>query len=393
MMLSGRTPFEAQNSLAEMLKASSGLNDAFERAQTGGVTSLTKMFREQEILATRMALVSLGRDVRSDALDVALGLQRRVESGVDSYLAVGQARLGASTAVDESMRLAESLAAHERALESAVHEFASRSLKDRLLDHLSPAEYAWKLVQHRGDSANITDYLVSAHGDRASFVDELYERYLSSPEFSSIDFDSVEDHSSRSDSSADLTLIADLEAATTQSKAVEAVVCKMAGSPAGFQRGQGDQYRIALITIYLSVVFALMDQVRWHLDNVERQREAAESAKDRAALVEQTRQAAQASERLNRTLHILLEQAIEREKCVVGERSVTVRSLPGSGERLGTAYTNQEVLVTDKSTRWVKIRFRDHLQAREVEGWVLKHYLQPIGSSDCGSGTAEAPGV
>lgn len=136
-----------------------------------------------------------------------------------------------------------------------------------------------------------------------------------------------------------------------------------------------------------------MEHVRWHLDNVEKQREAAESAKEKAALVVQQQQAAQVAESLSRTLRILLEQAVAKKICVVGERAATVRSLPGSGLKIGEAHTNQEVLVTGKSTRWVKIRYRDHLEAREVEGWVLKHYLRPIGSSDCAVRAGEAHGT
>jgi hypothetical protein len=73
-----------------------------------------------------------------------------------------------------------------------------------------------------------------------------------------------------------------------------------------------------------------------------------------------------------------LGQALEEDVYVVGARPTAVRARPGSGLVLGTAYTNQQVLVTGKSSRWLKVRFRDHLEQRDIEGWVLKHYLQPL---------------
>lgn len=84
------------------------------------------------------------------------------------------------------------------------------------------------------------------------------------------------------------------------------------------------------------------------------------------------------SERLRRALDVLAGQALEEDVYVVGTRPTTVRARPGSGLVLGTAYTNQQVLVTGKSSRWLKVRFRDHLEQRDIEGWVLKHYLQPL---------------
>lgn len=60
---------------------------------------------------------------------------------------------------------------------------------------------------------------------------------------------------------------------------------------------------------------------------------------------------------------------------VVGNRVVRVKSAITGGLPLDTAHPNQLVLVTDKHGRWLKIRYRNHLEDREVEGWVLKHYL------------------
>ena len=60
---------------------------------------------------------------------------------------------------------------------------------------------------------------------------------------------------------------------------------------------------------------------------------------------------------------------------VVGNRAVRVKSAIIGGLPLDMAHPNQLVLVTGKQGRWFKIRYRNHLEDREVEGWVLKHYL------------------
>ncbi len=60
---------------------------------------------------------------------------------------------------------------------------------------------------------------------------------------------------------------------------------------------------------------------------------------------------------------------------VVGNRAVRVKSAISKGLPLDTAHPNQLVLVTAKHGRWLKIRYRNHLEDREVEGWVLKHYV------------------
>lgn len=60
---------------------------------------------------------------------------------------------------------------------------------------------------------------------------------------------------------------------------------------------------------------------------------------------------------------------------VVGPRSATIRSQPGAGCILGRVHPNQVVTVTEHEGRWMKLTYRDHLGERDVEGWVLKHYL------------------
>ncbi|WP_282276216.1 hypothetical protein [Stenotrophomonas sp. PS02297] len=56
-------------------------------------------------------------------------------------------------------------------------------------------------------------------------------------------------------------------------------------------------------------------------------------------------------------------------------RPVPVRSAISKGGLLDTAHPNQVVVATGKNGRWLKIRYRNHIEGREVEGWALKHYL------------------
>jgi len=66
----------------------------------------------------------------------------------------------------------------------------------------------------------------------------------------------------------------------------------------------------------------------------------------------------------------------------VGTRSLTVRSAPGTGYRVGTAHPNQLVEQTGHQGRWLRVRFRDHNEERDIEGWVLKHRLIPTNKSN-----------
>lgn len=60
---------------------------------------------------------------------------------------------------------------------------------------------------------------------------------------------------------------------------------------------------------------------------------------------------------------------------VVGPRAVQVKSAISKGGLLDVAHPNQVVAVTGEHSRWIKIRYRNHLEERDVEGWVLKKYL------------------
>lgn len=68
-------------------------------------------------------------------------------------------------------------------------------------------------------------------------------------------------------------------------------------------------------------------------------------------------------------------------ECVVHGKGASVRSRPGEGYILGRVYPNQVVRVTGKAGRWAKVRYTDHVDGREVEGWLLKHYLKPFSGS------------
>jgi len=68
-------------------------------------------------------------------------------------------------------------------------------------------------------------------------------------------------------------------------------------------------------------------------------------------------------------------------ECVVHGKGASVRSRPGEGYVLGRVHPNQVVRVTGKAGRWAKVRYTDHVDDREVEGWMLKHYLKPLSGS------------
>ena len=81
-------------------------------------------------------------------------------------------------------------------------------------------------------------------------------------------------------------------------------------------------------------------------------------------------------ERLFKALDDVAAHAPVREDLyVVGLRPARVRSAITGGALLDIAHPNQIVTATGKEGRWLKVRYRNHLEDREVEGWVLKHYL------------------
>lgn len=65
----------------------------------------------------------------------------------------------------------------------------------------------------------------------------------------------------------------------------------------------------------------------------------------------------------------------------VGSRGTHVKSAIHGGIRIGKVHPNQVVVVTGKQGRWVKVRFRDHIEERDIEGWILKHYILRVETS------------
>jgi len=61
---------------------------------------------------------------------------------------------------------------------------------------------------------------------------------------------------------------------------------------------------------------------------------------------------------------------------IVGTQGLRVRSSPGKGFVVDTVYPNQLVAVTGKHSRWLKVSYRNHVDEREVEGWILKQYVK-----------------
>lgn len=137
----------------------------------------------------------------------------------------------------------------------------------------------------------------------------------------------------------------------------------------GMSRGEWVATFLALLGIVVAILGMLQTQVQGRL------------ARDQAAEEQAYRERADQEERAYRQ-HLLaaIEALAERsprqqEHYVVGTRAVRVKSQIRNGIYLDTAHPNQVVVATGKSGRWLKIRYRNHLQDREVEGWVLKHYL------------------
>lgn len=115
-------------------------------------------------------------------------------------------------------------------------------------------------------------------------------------------------------------------------------------------------------------------------------------ARDQAALEQasdqrENREEKEYRERLLAAIEALAEHAPSQVNYyVVGLRSVRVKSSINKGTLIDTAHPNQIVLATGKNGRWLKIRYRNNMEEREVEGWVLKHYLiRQTGPGDDGA--------
>lgn len=109
--------------------------------------------------------------------------------------------------------------------------------------------------------------------------------------------------------------------------------------------------------------------------------EQGEFSREQASLEQARSQLADEEERVFRQSLLAALDALaqhspsQHDVYVIGLRAVPVKSAISGGMLLDTAYPNQVVSSTGKGGRWIKIRYRNHLEEREVEGWVLKHYL------------------
>lgn len=370
---------EGSHGLSDLLKAQTANSLTGQLDYPGGLDSLASLYMEQESVATRMAILSQTRDLRSEAENVAKYLQGRANSVIDAYLETERKRVLAS-AQSVAAWSVEAALARDSAIDKAIKSLTDASTTKGMLGGLSLAEYTWELLQ-KEQLAQQRGAIFARHAGSATFErikSELYDRY-GSPELSA-DYASVEElRAEYGPDNADDDSIA-IEVAGAKSRAIEALAKDVAVSPSAFWRGKSEAQRVAYLTLYLTLIFGLLDNLRWYLDRIDQQMQAAELAKEKVVLEERHREAMDASERLSRALEVLAGQALEGEGevYVVRTRSAMVRARPGGGLVLGTAYTNQQVLVTGKSSRWLKVRFRDHLEQRDIEGWVLKHYLQPI---------------
>lgn len=127
---------------------------------------------------------------------------------------------------------------------------------------------------------------------------------------------------------------------------------------------------VFLILAIFSAIHDLWDVLESH---------AAQQAAERAANEERGYRSARDNEEREFRARLLsaFEAAAERcpEQYVVGARATPVKSAITRGRQLDTANPNQVVVATGKQGRWVKVKYRNHLEDRDVEGWILKRYL------------------
>jgi len=143
--------------------------------------------------------------------------------------------------------------------------------------------------------------------------------------------------------------------------------------------------RICLVVALLSLLLQILDYLETCAQGqFSRQQAANETAhREYSNAIESGYR-----ERLISTIEALAERTPDQELIpyVVGPRPAKIKSAISKGLLLGTIHPNQVVLATAHSGRWVKVTYRDHLEERDVEGWVLKHYLirQAPASADNG---------
>lgn len=129
---------------------------------------------------------------------------------------------------------------------------------------------------------------------------------------------------------------------------------------------------ITLAVALLTLLLQFLD----YMESLEQRRFASQQAEAPVSADRAQAEERMFRERLIATIEALAEHTPAQDTLyVVGTRPVPVKSAIVRGVYLGTAHPNQVVVVTGRNGRWIKIRFRDNLEEREIEGWILKHYL------------------
>lgn len=333
-----------------------------------------RLLLAQEDLINRYARLPRAAELQLDVMSVAQRLQERYDLEAKSAHHLDLVgRLGSDVVSDALWR-----ASRVSAFELAIDKMVSAFHEEQRLDRLGLVGYTLGLIENYIGGENYAQRLAAKLAGSAASAATLYDRYASytdySPEFLAevqeevLSYDRVD---LDFDEDAD-----DLGAKSAKTQALEGVVAKLVHLPR--ERGHSlSSERVALISVCLALVFGLLDQLKWYLDALERRHEAAESVLEQEVLAGRHQEAMETEARLSRAMDLLIAQALSQDTYVV-RRPVAVRSRPGGGLMLGTAYPNQEVKITGKHSRWFKVHFRDHNEGREIEGWVLKHHLNPM---------------
>jgi hypothetical protein len=88
-------------------------------------------------------------------------------------------------------------------------------------------------------------------------------------------------------------------------------------------------------------------------------------------------------ERLDKTLQATQERAVaQRGARYIVKRETPVKALRQMrSETISNVYPNQVVDLVKKDSKWIEIRFYDHLSGLTRTGWVVKKYLKRISAS------------
>ena len=145
--------------------------------------------------------------------------------------------------------------------------------------------------------------------------------------------------------------------------------------------------RAEWITVFFSLLSLMLGVLAYLETRAQGRFSRDQAAEEQARSQQEVREEKEYRERLLAAIEALAEHAPSQvDYYVVGLRSVRVKSSITKGALIDTAHPNQIVLATGKNGRWLKIRYRNNLEDREVEGWVLKHYLiRQTGPGDDGA--------